>query len=159
MRRGLLTPVLLLATIAAGAAAVEPGEALDDPALETRARAISKGLRCLVCQNQSIDDSDAPLARDLRILVRERLAAGDADDEVIAFVTARYGDFVLLRPPFKPATYALWLGPVAIFLAGALGVVVFLRRRSGASPAAAPPPLSEDESRRLAGLTERDRAP
>ncbi len=160
MRRGILPLVLLVVLGAVGAHAVEPGEILDDPVLEVRAREISKELRCLVCQNQSIDDSDAPLARDLRILVRERLVAGDADGAVIAFIAARYGDFVLLRPPFKPTTYALWLGPAAIFLAGAIGVVVFLRRRRGALPAAASaPPLSEEESRRLAKLMDGDRQP
>ena len=158
MRRGVLPLVLALVLCAPGAAAVEPGEILDDPALEARAREISKDLRCLVCQNQSIDDSDAPLARDLRILVRDRLTEGDADDEVIAFIAARYGDFVLLRPPFKPATYALWLGPAAILLAGALGVAAFLRRRRGASPASAPP-LNAEESRRLSKLMDGNRQP
>ena len=104
--------VLCLAAVSAGA--VNPDEMLDDPALEARAREISKGLRCLVCQNQSIDDSDADLARDLRVLVRERLAAGDSDGQVIGYVVSRYGDFVLMRPPFKAATYALWLGPALI---------------------------------------------
>ena len=158
MRRGTLRLVVMLILWAPGVAAVEPGEILHDPVLEARARTISKDLRCLVCQNQSIDDSDAPLARDLRILVRERLTAGDADGEVIAFIAARYGDFVLLRPPFKPATYALWLGPAVIFIAGALGVAAFLRRRRGAFPAAVPP-LNAEESRRLAALTDRDRRP
>ncbi len=138
--------------LASGAAlAVEPGERLDDPVLEARARDISKGLRCLVCQNQSIDDSDAGLARDLRVLVRERLTAGETDRQVIAFVTARYGDYVLLEPPFKPATYLLWLGPAAILLAGGAVVVAFLRRRNrlAASEAA---PLSDDERRRIERL-------
>ena len=108
---------------------VEPGERLKDPILEARARDISKGLRCLVCQNQSIDDSDASLARDLRVLVRERLTAGESDDQVIAYVT-RYGDYVLLEPPLKPTTYLLWFGPVGIFLVGGAAVFVFLRRRT-----------------------------
>ncbi|MBT7941838.1 MAG: cytochrome c-type biogenesis protein CcmH, partial [Alphaproteobacteria bacterium] len=104
--------VLLLASATGFPAhAVNPDEILSDPVLETRAREISKGLRCLVCQNQSIDDSDAGLAQDLRILVRERLVAGDSDDAVIDFVVARYGDFVLLKPPFMLSTLALWLGP------------------------------------------------
>lgn len=111
----LLAPLLLLG---AEAGAVEPDEMLKDPALEARARAISRELRCLVCQNQSIDDSNAGLAHDLRVLVRERLKAGDSDAQVMAFITARYGDFVLLRPPFKPTTYVLWLGPLAVFLMG-----------------------------------------
>ncbi len=122
----------LCTALAAPAAAVEPAEILADPVLEDRARAISKQLRCLVCQNQSIDDSDAPLARDLRILVRERLSAGASDREVVRFVAERYGDFVLLSPPFKAATYALWLGPAAIVLAGAALAAVFLRRRRAA---------------------------
>ena len=157
MRCASILLALVFVMVAASAGAVEPGEILDDPMLEARARSISKELRCLVCQNQSIDDSDASLARDLRVLVRERLVAGDTDDKVITFVTARYGDFVLLRPPFKPVTYALWLGPAAIFLFGAIGVFVFLRRRSGTldNPAGAPP-LSEEESRRVARLLDGD---
>ena len=110
--------VLCLAAVSAGA--VNPDEMLDDPALEARAREISKGLRCLVCQNQSIDDSDADLARDLRVLVRERLVSGDSDGQVIDYVVSRYGDFVRLRPPFKAPTYALWLGPALIGGAGLL---------------------------------------
>ncbi|MCZ6607428.1 MAG: cytochrome c-type biogenesis protein CcmH [Alphaproteobacteria bacterium] len=144
--------VLCLAAVSAGA--VNPDEMLDDPALEARAREISKGLRCLVCQNQSIDDSDADLARDLRVLVRERLAAGDSDGQVIDYVVSRYGDFVLMRPPFKAATYALWLGPALIAGLGVLAVVAFYRRRTaaGARRGTAPPPLTEDEKRRLETL-------
>jgi cytochrome c-type biogenesis protein CcmH len=106
---------------AAPASAVEPDERLADPALEARAREISKELRCVVCQNQSIDDSNAGIARDLRILVRERLVAGDRDAQVIDYVVARYGDYVLLDPPFKPSTWALWIGPPLM-----AGIVVFL---------------------------------
>ena len=144
--------VLCLAAVSAGA--VNPDEMLDDPALEARAREISKGLRCLVCQNQSIDDSDADLARDLRVLVRERLAAGDSDGQVIDYVVSRYGDFVLMRPPFKATTYALWLGPALIGGLGVLAVMAFYRRRraAGARRGAAPPPLTEDEKRRLETL-------
>ena len=158
MRWRALMIVLLVAAVAGPTAAVEPGEILDDPVLEARARDIYKGLRCLVCQNQSIDDSDAGLARDLRVLVRERLVAGDSDSAAIAYITARYGDFVLLRPPFKAATWALWLGPAGILLAGAIGAAAFLRRRRSASPAA---PLSEAERHRLARLLDGDgdRAP
>lgn len=147
-----LAALVLTAGIATGAGAVQPGERLADPALEARAREISKELRCLVCQNQSIDDSDAELAHDLRVLVRERLAAGDSDVEVVGYVVSRYGDFVLLRPPFKASTYALWLGPAAILVIGVLAVVVYYRRRGAVrrQPAA----LSESESRRLAGLLE-----
>jgi cytochrome c-type biogenesis protein CcmH len=110
--------------------AVEPGEILSDPLLETRARMISKQLRCVVCQNQSIDDSDADLARDLRILVRERIVSGDSDEQVIGYVVSRYGDFVLLQPPFKPSTYPLWFGPPVILATGAFAVWLYLRRRS-----------------------------
>lgn len=144
--------VLCLAAVSAGA--VNPDEMLDDPALEARAREISKGLRCLVCQNQSIDDSDADLARDLRVLVRERLVAGDSDGQVIDYVVSRYGDFVLMRPPFKATTYALWLGPALIGGLGVLAVVAFYRRRraAGGRRGTAPPPLTEDEKRRLETL-------
>ena len=114
--------VLLFALLLAPAAwAVEPDEMLKDPVLESRARELSRHLRCLVCQNQSIDDSAAPLARDLRVLVRERLVAGDSDDKVLAFLTQRYGSFVLLKPPVKPATYLLWFGPFAVLILGGLG--------------------------------------
>jgi cytochrome c-type biogenesis protein CcmH len=112
--------VALLAFIAVPSAmAVEPDEVLSDATLEARARALSKELRCMVCQNQSIDDSEAPLARDLRILVRERLQAGDSDRQVIDFLVARYGEFVLLRPRLSWHTAVLWLGPAGILLVGA----------------------------------------
>ena len=152
MKALFLALALSLAAVSAGA--VNPDEILDDPVLEARAREISKGLRCLVCQNQSIDDSDADLARDLRVLVRERLVSGDSDDQVIDYVVSRYGDFVLMRPPFKATTYALWLGPALIGGLGVLAVVVFYRRRraAGARRGAAPPPLTEDEKRRLETL-------
>ena len=155
MRRlvAILGLVLVAAMAAGGVGAVEPDEMLSDPVLEERARAISKTLRCLVCQNQSIDDSNAELARDLRILVRERLSAGDSDDQVVAFVTSRYGDFVLLKPPFKSTTYVLWLSPGLIVAAGAIAVAVFFRRRRTA-PMAETAPLSEDERQRLARLIE-----
>ncbi|MDG4575883.1 MAG: cytochrome c-type biogenesis protein CcmH [Defluviicoccus sp.] len=151
---GALLAVLLLAPVLVTAAsAVEPDEIVADPAIEARARAISKGLRCLVCQNESIDESNAELARDLRLLVRQRLQAGDSDQAVTAYIVSRYGDFVLLDPPFKAATYALWLGPLAI-AAFALGFVfVFYRRRAGRSEAA---PLSADDERRLAKLLDRN---
>jgi cytochrome c-type biogenesis protein CcmH len=132
--------------------AVDPSEVLPNPVDETRARDISKNLRCLVCQNQSIDDSDAQLARDLRLLVRERIKAGDTDNDVIAYVVSRYGDFVLLKPPFKAVTVALWLGPAAIALAAIFAAVVFFRRRGKGTAAPAPAPLSEAEKRRLAVL-------
>lgn len=142
----------LFAVLASPALAVEPDEMLKDPALEARARALSKELRCLVCQNQSIDDSNADLARDLRVVVRERLVAGDSDDQVMAYVTARYGDFVLLRPPIKPVTYALWFGPAVVFVLGIAGLVVFFRRRARVTEQSAP--LSDDERRRLDRLLE-----
>ena len=154
--RPIFAALALLIALGANAppvAAIGPGEALDDPALEERARGIGKMLRCLVCPNQSIDDSDAELARDLRAVVRERLAAGDDDDRVIAFVAARYGDFVLLEPPFKPATYLLWLGPALALIAGAAATFLFLRRRPGAAGTAA---LTAEEERRLARLTGED---
>jgi cytochrome c-type biogenesis protein CcmH len=130
------------------ALAVQPDEILKDATLEARARTISKELRCLVCQNQSIDDSDAPLARDLRILVRERLSAGDSGKQTIAFVVRRYGDFVLLRPPFKSSTLILWLGPVLILISGMAGIAIWHRRRRTAS-AGLGAPLSDDERARI----------
>jgi cytochrome c-type biogenesis protein CcmH len=112
------------------ALAVQPDEVLPDPALERRARHISGGLRCLVCQNQSIDESDAPLAKDLRVLVRERLRAGDSDDQVRSFVVQRYGEFVLLKPTFGLHTALLWFGPVLVLAAGVVGLRLALRRRT-----------------------------
>ena len=158
IRRAALLAVLA-SVLCAPVAAVEPDEILADPGLEDRARAISKQLRCLVCQNQSIDDSDAPLARDLRIVVRERLTTGASDDEVIRFVAERYGDFVLLSPPFKATTYALWLGPAAILLIGAAAVVAFLRRRRYVAVPGDVSALSEQDRARLERLLDRDEAP
>jgi cytochrome c-type biogenesis protein CcmH len=130
--------------------AVEPDEVLQDPALEARAREISEGLRCLVCQNQSIDDSEAPLAKDLRLLVRERLKAGDSDEQIVDFIVARYGEFVLLKPRFEPHTLLLWFATPAVFLAALLIIALAYRRRraEGQNPA----PLSVDERRRLKRL-------
>jgi cytochrome c-type biogenesis protein CcmH len=167
MRRAALLFLSLVSLLASAvpATAIRPDEILPDPALEERARALSKELRCLVCQNQSIDDSEADLARDLRLAVRDRLIAGDSDAEVMRFVTARYGDFVLLRPPFKTTTYLLWLGPPVILAAGATMAWAFLRRRRAAPEAARastagglaePPPLSEAEKQRLDTLVGRD---
>jgi cytochrome c-type biogenesis protein CcmH len=148
MRRLALAALLLL--VWAGAApAVEPGERLADPALEARARTIGKELRCLVCQNESIDDSGADLAHDLRVLLRERLKAGDSDQQAIAYIVARYGQFVLLKPPVEPATYALWFGPPAVLALAAIAIALRLRRRGAAPP---PEPLSADERQRLARL-------
>jgi cytochrome c-type biogenesis protein CcmH len=129
----------------APAFAVQPDEILRDPALEQRARAISAELRCLVCQNQSIDDSDAPLARDLRLIVREKITAGASDSDIRRFLVDRYGEFVLLRPPFNWHTALLWLGPFAVLLGGVLMVWTTNRRRV----ATAATPLSADEKRAL----------
>lgn len=120
--------VLVFSALNGFAVAVEPDEKLDDPVLEERARVISQGLRCVVCQNQTIDDSSAPLARDLRLIIRERLVAGDNDEEVVAFVVNRYGDFVLLKPPFQGETYLLWFGPALILLGGGALVFYYYRR-------------------------------
>jgi cytochrome c-type biogenesis protein CcmH len=155
MKRILLAALLALSTVTP-ALAVQPDEVLKDPALESRARAISQELRCLVCQNQSIDDSNAPLARDLRILVRDRLKTGDSDDKVMEFVTDRYGDYVLLRPPFKATTLVLWIGPFAVLLLGAAGTFLFLRGRRGVAAGADTAPLSADERRRLDALLRKD---
>ena len=145
----LLLPLLLLL---AGPvlAATSPAEMLTDPALEARARTIGKELRCLVCQNQSIDDSDADLARDLRRVVRDRLVAGDSDTQVIGYVTERYGDFVLLKPPVKAATLLLWFGPAIVLLGGAALLFAYFRGRSATGPAVAE--LDARERERLAGL-------
>jgi cytochrome c-type biogenesis protein CcmH len=144
----------LLAGLSAPAVAVMPDERLADPALEERARFISKDLRCMVCQNQSIDDSDAPLARDLRIIVRERLSAGDSNGEVIDFVVARYGEFVLLRPRISANTIALWVSPFVLVLAGI--AIIALRRRAAPSPAATAVLTAEEEARIEALLKERE---
>ena len=150
MIRGLAFAVALAAGLGGPAAhAVEPGERLADPALEARARALSQELRCLVCQNQSIDESNADLAHDLRVLVRQRLAAGDTDRQVLDYVVARYGVFVLLDPPFAPATYLLWLTPPALVL----GAGIFLMRRARRRrPDPELPALSEEERDRAALL-------
>ena len=144
----LLLSLAICLLLASSAQAVQPDEVLPDPALEARARAISEGLRCLVCQNQSIDDSDAPLAKDLRLLVRERLKAGDSDGEVIEYVVARYGEFVLLKPRFTPHTWLLWLATPALFLVALLVIFLAYRRRKAATSGGAAP-LSGDEQRRL----------
>ena len=146
--------VAMTLLIAPSAHAVQPDEILADPALETRARTLSRELRCMVCQNQSIDDSDAPLARDLRLLVRERLTAGDSDNQVLDFLTARYGEFVLLKPRFGWDTALLWLAPAGVLAIGAYGLVVLLRRRreNPGSAESQEPQLSESERARLAEL-------
>jgi len=157
MRRSTLARLLLAVVLLAGAApsfAVQPDEILPDQKLETRARALSRELRCMVCQNQNIDDSDAPLARDLRILVRERLKAGDSDSQVIDFLVARYGEFVLLKPRFELDTALLWLAPLALLLVGGAALWAALRRRKADDARLATvTPLSEGERARLAELT------
>jgi cytochrome c-type biogenesis protein CcmH len=144
MRAALLGLLLVLSM---HALAVEPSERLSDPALEARARSISATLRCLVCQNESIDDSNADLAHDIRLLVRQRLLAGDTDMQVRQAIVDRYGQFVLLNPPVERATYLLWFGPVAMLSVGLVGVAIWLRRRPIAPIDTAP--LNEDERRRL----------
>jgi cytochrome c-type biogenesis protein CcmH len=145
---------LLLALAGGAALAVEPGEMLKDPAQEQRARDLGREIRCLVCQSQSIEDSAADLAGDLRHIVRERIEAGDSDDQIRAYLVARYGDFVLFNPPVKPATYLLWFGPVAVFFVASLAVLVYLRRRRRAASdaASAPAALTAEEERRLERL-------
>ena len=138
----LLSVLALSLSMTSIARAVEPGEALTDPVLEERARGLSQGLRCLVCQNQSIDDSDAPLARDLRLLVRERIAAGDSDSDVLDFVVARYGEFVLLKPRFNARTYLLWALPALVLIAGGLIVLLNIRKAKATS---VPEALTEAE--------------
>ena len=154
MRRLLLLLVLLTATTATPVFAVQPDEILSDPTLEVRARNLSRELRCMVCQNQSIDDSDAPLARDLRLLVRERLQAGDGDRQVLDFLTARYGEFVLLKPRFGLHTALLWLLPAGFLAFGAIALLVRLRRQREETPSDAK--LSAAEQARLAKLAQGD---
>jgi cytochrome c-type biogenesis protein CcmH len=152
MRRHLLAALLLLVVGLPSAHAVLPDEVMSDPAKELRARGLSRELRCMVCQNQSIDDSEAPLARDLRLLVRERIAAGDSDTQVIDFLVARYGEFVLLKPRFERQTLLLWLVPPLLLLGGAIVLWRHTRRRSPAESETANPPLTEDEKTRLSAL-------
>lgn len=147
--RALILGLLLLLGLVGAAVAVEPGERLADPALEARARALGSELRCLVCQNQSIDDSNADLAHDLRVLIRQRISAGDSDQQVLQFMVSRYGDFILLKPPVKPATYVLWASPFAVLLLGAGAAALYFRRRRVAPESV---PLSPEERRRLQRL-------
>ena len=149
MRTILAAMLFLLALALPGHAALDPAEMLEDPAAEARARAISKELRCMVCQNQSIDDSDAELARDLRAVVRDRIRAGDSDEEVFDFVVERYGDFVLMTPPFTPATWLLWLAPgLVLIIGGGVALLVLHRARGRAETR-----LTPEEEARLAALT------
>lgn len=146
MRRVLLS-FLVLVLFTAAVAAVEPDEKLDDPGLEARARALSAGFRCLVCQNQSIDDSQAPLAHDLRVLIRQLLKAGDSDADIRTFVVARYGEFVLLKPPFEPRTIVLWLAPFALVAFG-----IWLVSRRTEKLADGERPMTGEEKERLQKL-------
>ena len=151
IRAGLLALVLLAA---APAGAVQPDEVLPDPALEARARALSQGLRCPVCRNESIDESHADVARDLRLVLRERLVAGDSDDEAVAFIVARYGEYVLLNPTTGGSNLLLWLAGPAMLGAGGLIAALYLRRRSRAGETT-PETLSEADARRLTELLKR----
>ena len=143
--RALLLGLLIALGVCGVAFAVVPGEMLDDPALEARARTLSAELRCMVCQNQSIDDSDAPLAHDLRVLLRERIAAGDSDQAVIDFLVARYGEFILLTPRFNARTALLWAAPVVLLLVGGVAALGVMRRRRA-------------NEQRIAPLTDREKA-
>ena len=140
------------ALLAGPARAVNPDEQMADPKLEARAHALSRDLRCVVCQNQSIDDSDAPLAHNLRLLLRERIAAGDTDDQAVAYLVARYGSFVQLKPPLRADTFALWFGPLIVLALGGAGAFVYIRGRAPAKAAA----LTPAEEAELAELLKSD---
>jgi cytochrome c-type biogenesis protein CcmH len=156
MMAGRLIAALLALLLALGAGpslAVQPDELMKDPALEARARALSAELRCMVCQNQSIDDSDAPLARDIRVLIRHRIGQGESNDAVRSYLVSRYGDFILLKPPFKPETLLLWLIAPLTLCAGLAAVLAERRRAPGSTPG-----LSAEEEQRLAALTGEERS-
>ena len=153
MRRVVFFLVIIFA-LGLPALAVEPDEMLKDPTLEARARALSQTLRCMVCQNESIDESNAPLARDLRLLVRERIQNGESDAAVREFLVARYGEFILLEPRFGARTLLLWTAPLLALLAGVIGIMVAMRVRR-----TAPVPLSDAEKRRLAALLDDNKKP
>lgn len=155
MRRLAVTIALGLAlalSLSVPASAADPSEMLKDPALEKRAEKLGKELRCLVCQSESIEDSNADLAKDLRIIVRERIQMGETDAQVKTFVVDRYGDYVLLNPPFKTSTLVLWVGPFVLFAVGLVAVWAFYRRRGGTAAPLQPAPLTDAEKRRLAAL-------
>lgn len=156
MRVFVLLFALLFAPVLTGAVhAVEPSEMLKDPALEARAREVSKHLRCVVCQNETIDESNADIAKDMRLLLRTRILAGDSNEQVIQFLVGRYGDYVLLKPRFTARTYLLWFGPFIVLLAGAF--VVYRRLRG--TPAASPAPLTPEEKAALEELAPGERTP
>ena len=144
----------MFAVLAGPAGAVNPDEQLADPKLEARAHTLSRDLRCVVCQNQSIDDSDAALAHDLRVILRERIAAGDTDDQAVGFLVARYGSFVQLKPPLRLDTLALWFGPLAVLLLGGIGAAVYIRGRAPTKAAA----LTADEEAEVVKLLKTDEA-
>lgn len=152
MRRLMITIVALMLLAVPAVHAVQPDEIMGDPAKEARARDLSRELRCMVCQNQSIDDSDAPLARDLRLLVRERIAAGDSNSQVLDFLVARYGEFVLLKPRFEKQTMLLWLLAPVLLIAGGLALWLQIRRRANSGANLPAPPLTADEEARVAAL-------
>jgi cytochrome c-type biogenesis protein CcmH len=158
MRRLRFAIAMLGVLYAAPLHAVQPDEILPDAKLEERARNLSRELRCMVCQNQSIDDSDAPLARDLRLLVRERLKAGDSDRQVLDFLTTRYGDFVLLNPPLNAKTLLLWVLPAGLLVVGGIVLVLAMRRRGGAATDSGAPvaALTAEEERKIADLLDSD---
>lgn len=147
---GWVATAVVALSLTAPAAALMPDEILNNPDLEARARALSKDLRCVVCQNESIDSSNAEIARQMRLVVRERLVAGDSDGQVLDFLQARYGDYVLMKPPIKPETYLLWYGPAVVLLLGGIGVGFYLLRRPKAAEVAEP--LSDSERARLKRL-------
>jgi cytochrome c-type biogenesis protein CcmH len=155
MRRLAAVALVLAAVASSSSLAVQPEEMLKDPKLEARARELSRELRCMVCQNQSIDESEAPLARDLRLLVRERLTKGDTDQQVLDFLVVRYGEFVLLKPPLESRTIILWALPPVALLAGAIGLFFAVRRRRTVQ--LEPATLSIEERRRLSTLVDEDR--
>ena len=152
MRRMVAIALMVAAIASSKSLAVQPGEMLKDSKLEARARELSRELRCMVCQNQSIDESEAPLARDLRLLVRERLTEGDTDQQVLDFLVARYGEFVLLKPPLESRTIILWALPPVALLAGAIGLFFAVRRRRTGQ--LEPATLSTEERRRLSTLVD-----
>jgi cytochrome c-type biogenesis protein CcmH len=151
MRLIRLAFLIVIALVSTPTLAVQPDEVMQDPALEARARALSAELRCLVCQNESIDDSEAPLARDIRLLIRERIKQGESNDAVRAYLVSRYGDFILLKPPLKPETLLLWLSPVLTLGIGVAAALIARRRAPRLTPR-----LSAEEEARLAALTNGD---
>ncbi|WP_022727801.1 cytochrome c-type biogenesis protein [Fodinicurvata sediminis] len=154
MRRIILL-VLFCLVLPGSVLAVQPDEKLDDPALEARAKELSAEIRCVVCQSETIETSNAGMARDIRILIRERLAAGQDEDQIRDYLVSRYGDYILYRPPMKPSTWLLWFGPALVFVMGLAALLVYLRKRRPNQSAT--DQLSESEQRRLAQLVEEDR--